>query len=229
MKPLAVGPEMDLAVCMFLVPEYSLGEADRQGLSRYAGKECKATSNSEPMLHRYSRSGGCRVQHFERSPCPAKCRAANISGQRRVLFWEPAENSKMRGEYFKDGLGTQVFTYVTMRIIDLWALTPYFRLLLIHADYQSIHPGHDSMVRTQFLGHERYGYGLLADSERIDIFVVPTPTMTNSFVNIRRRTQPSSNFDMKRSRAGEVQSQKPSPSDSCSSSHQNHDSRGPGS
>ncbi|TGJ62375.1 hypothetical protein EYR41_002354 [Orbilia oligospora] len=76
------------------------------------------------------------------------------------------------------------------------------------------------MVRTQFLGHERHGYGLLADSERIDIFVVPTPTMTNSFVNIRRRTQPSSNFDMKRSRAGEVQSQKPSPSDSCSSSHQ---------
>ncbi|KAF3290055.1 hypothetical protein TWF132_007251 [Orbilia oligospora] len=108
----------------------------------------------------------------------------------------------------------------TGRIIDLWALTPYFRLLLIHADYQSIHPGHDSMVRTQFLGHERHGYGLLADSERIDIFVVPTPTMTNSFVNIRRRTQPSSNFDMKRSRAGEVQSQKPSPSDSCSSSHQ---------
>ncbi|KAF3083134.1 hypothetical protein TWF102_000764 [Orbilia oligospora] len=50
------------------------------------------------------------------------------------------------------------------------------------------------MVRTQFLGHERYGYGLLADSERIDIFVVPTPTMTNSFVNIRRRTQPSSNL-----------------------------------
>ncbi|KAF3185339.1 hypothetical protein TWF788_004659 [Orbilia oligospora] len=49
-------------------------------------------------------------------------------------------------------------------------------------------------IETQFLGHERHGYGLLADSERIDVFVVPTPTMTNSFVNIRRRTQPSSNL-----------------------------------